>query len=117
MRILNPYFIQEAAFQFIGLPLNNGLMGKGVSDTQTETRSCLMKILNWEECPEKTRMVLCLRKMTFLQSPGFRCLRFISVCSLHANTYADMHSHMQYKVHRLLIFFFFKFMNTHTGTP
>lgn len=31
MRILNPYFIQEAAFQFIGLPLNKGLMGKGVS--------------------------------------------------------------------------------------
>lgn len=31
IRILNPYFIQEAAFQFIGLPLNNGLMGKGVS--------------------------------------------------------------------------------------
>ncbi|KAL7841998.1 hypothetical protein SRHO_G00236870 [Serrasalmus rhombeus] len=29
MRILNPYFIQEAAFQFIGLPMNNGLMGKG----------------------------------------------------------------------------------------
>ncbi|XP_018590311.1 ST3 beta-galactoside alpha-2,3-sialyltransferase 3b isoform X2 [Scleropages formosus] len=29
MRILNPYFIQEAAFQFIGLPQNNGLMGKG----------------------------------------------------------------------------------------
>ncbi|XP_068456943.1 ST3 beta-galactoside alpha-2,3-sialyltransferase 3b isoform X1 [Clinocottus analis] len=29
MRILNPYFIQEAAFQFIGLPFNNGLMGKG----------------------------------------------------------------------------------------
>ncbi|KAI1883315.1 hypothetical protein AGOR_G00243930 [Albula goreensis] len=29
MRILNPYFIQEAAFQFIGLPLNNGIMGKG----------------------------------------------------------------------------------------
>uniref|UniRef100_A0A665UKF3 Lactosylceramide alpha-2,3-sialyltransferase n=1 Tax=Echeneis naucrates TaxID=173247 RepID=A0A665UKF3_ECHNA len=29
MRILNPYFIQEAAFQFIGLPLNNGVMGKG----------------------------------------------------------------------------------------
>uniref|UniRef100_A0A1A8FGW0 CMP-N-acetylneuraminate-beta-1,4-galactoside alpha-2,3-sialyltransferase n=1 Tax=Nothobranchius korthausae TaxID=1143690 RepID=A0A1A8FGW0_9TELE len=29
MRILNPYFIQEAAFHFIGLPLNNGLMGKG----------------------------------------------------------------------------------------
>ncbi|XP_029560180.1 CMP-N-acetylneuraminate-beta-1,4-galactoside alpha-2,3-sialyltransferase isoform X2 [Salmo trutta] len=28
MRILNPYFIQEAAFQFIGLPLNNGLIGK-----------------------------------------------------------------------------------------
>lgn len=31
IRILNPYFIQEAAFQFIGLPFNNGLMGKGVS--------------------------------------------------------------------------------------
>lgn len=30
IRILNPYFIQEAAFQFIGLPFNNGLMGKGV---------------------------------------------------------------------------------------
>ncbi|XP_066508523.1 ST3 beta-galactoside alpha-2,3-sialyltransferase 3b isoform X3 [Hoplias malabaricus] len=29
MRILNPFFIQEAAFQFIGLPMNNGLMGKG----------------------------------------------------------------------------------------
>ncbi|XP_061097319.1 ST3 beta-galactoside alpha-2,3-sialyltransferase 3b isoform X1 [Conger conger] len=29
MRILNPYFIQEAAFQFIGLPHNNGIMGKG----------------------------------------------------------------------------------------
>ncbi|XP_065132079.1 ST3 beta-galactoside alpha-2,3-sialyltransferase 3b isoform X5 [Paramisgurnus dabryanus] len=29
IRILNPYFIQEAAFQFIGLPQNNGLMGKG----------------------------------------------------------------------------------------
>lgn len=30
IRILNPYFIQEAAFQFIGLPFNNGVMGKGV---------------------------------------------------------------------------------------
>ncbi|XP_035380593.1 ST3 beta-galactoside alpha-2,3-sialyltransferase 3a isoform X3 [Electrophorus electricus] len=29
MRILNPYFIQEAAFWFIGLPHNNGLMGHG----------------------------------------------------------------------------------------
>ncbi|XP_017286249.1 ST3 beta-galactoside alpha-2,3-sialyltransferase 3b isoform X1 [Kryptolebias marmoratus] len=29
LRILNPFFIQEAAFQFIGLPFNNGLMGKG----------------------------------------------------------------------------------------
>ncbi|XP_045907277.1 ST3 beta-galactoside alpha-2,3-sialyltransferase 3b isoform X2 [Micropterus dolomieu] len=29
IRILNPFFIQEAAFQFIGLPLNHGLMGKG----------------------------------------------------------------------------------------
>lgn len=35
MRILNPYFIQEAAFQFIGLPLNKGLMGKGVSSQQS----------------------------------------------------------------------------------
>lgn len=30
MRILNPYFIQEAAFKFIGLPHNKGLMGRGV---------------------------------------------------------------------------------------
>ncbi|XP_064186732.1 ST3 beta-galactoside alpha-2,3-sialyltransferase 3a isoform X2 [Anguilla rostrata] len=29
MRILNPFFIQEASFRFIGLPHNNGLMGKG----------------------------------------------------------------------------------------
>uniref|UniRef100_A0A4W5QLB0 Lactosylceramide alpha-2,3-sialyltransferase n=1 Tax=Hucho hucho TaxID=62062 RepID=A0A4W5QLB0_9TELE len=29
MRILNPYFIQEAAFRFIGLPHNNGQMGRG----------------------------------------------------------------------------------------
>uniref|UniRef100_A0A671P599 ST3 beta-galactoside alpha-2,3-sialyltransferase 3b n=1 Tax=Sinocyclocheilus anshuiensis TaxID=1608454 RepID=A0A671P599_9TELE len=29
IRILNPYFIQEAAFKFIGLPNNNGLMGRG----------------------------------------------------------------------------------------
>ncbi|XP_031430308.1 CMP-N-acetylneuraminate-beta-1,4-galactoside alpha-2,3-sialyltransferase isoform X2 [Clupea harengus] len=29
MRILNPYFTQEAAFQFIGLPYNNGVMGRG----------------------------------------------------------------------------------------
>uniref|UniRef100_A0A673IJS6 CMP-N-acetylneuraminate-beta-1,4-galactoside alpha-2,3-sialyltransferase-like n=1 Tax=Sinocyclocheilus rhinocerous TaxID=307959 RepID=A0A673IJS6_9TELE len=35
IRILNPYFIQEAAFQFIGLPQNNGLMGKGVSNMLT----------------------------------------------------------------------------------
>lgn len=33
IRILNPYFIQEAAFQFIGLPINNYLMGKGVRHT------------------------------------------------------------------------------------
>lgn len=31
IRILNPYFIQEAAFTLIGLPFNNGLMGRGVS--------------------------------------------------------------------------------------
>ncbi|XP_068077772.1 ST3 beta-galactoside alpha-2,3-sialyltransferase 3a isoform X4 [Danio rerio] len=29
MRILNPYFIQEASFRLIGLPHNNGLMGRG----------------------------------------------------------------------------------------
>ncbi|KAJ7986380.1 hypothetical protein DPEC_G00339310 [Dallia pectoralis] len=29
MRILNPYFIQEAAFRLIGLPHNNGQMGRG----------------------------------------------------------------------------------------
>ncbi|XP_062843621.1 ST3 beta-galactoside alpha-2,3-sialyltransferase 3b isoform X2 [Trichomycterus rosablanca] len=29
LRILNPYFFQESAFKLIGLPLNNGLMGKG----------------------------------------------------------------------------------------
>ncbi|XP_028328526.1 ST3 beta-galactoside alpha-2,3-sialyltransferase 3b isoform X2 [Gouania willdenowi] len=40
MRILNPYFIQEAAFQFIGLPFNDGLMGKGFG------RSQLRKYLN-----------------------------------------------------------------------
>lgn len=34
IRILNPYFIQEAAFHFIGLPFNNGLMGKGVRHMQ-----------------------------------------------------------------------------------
>lgn len=32
MRILNPYFIQEASFKLIGLPHNNGQMGRGVSD-------------------------------------------------------------------------------------
>ncbi|KFV98466.1 CMP-N-acetylneuraminate-beta-1,4-galactoside alpha-2,3-sialyltransferase, partial [Fulmarus glacialis] len=32
IRILNPYFIQEAAFSFIGLPFNNGLMGRGVEE-------------------------------------------------------------------------------------
>ena len=30
IRILNPYFIQEAAFTLIGLPFNNGLMGRRV---------------------------------------------------------------------------------------
>lgn len=30
MRILNPYFIQEASFKLIGLPHNNGQMGRGV---------------------------------------------------------------------------------------
>lgn len=32
MRILNPYFIQEASFKLIGLPHNKGQMGMGVSD-------------------------------------------------------------------------------------
>ncbi|XP_016336801.1 CMP-N-acetylneuraminate-beta-1,4-galactoside alpha-2,3-sialyltransferase-like isoform X2 [Sinocyclocheilus anshuiensis] len=36
IRILNPYFIQEAAFQFIGLPQNNGLMGKGTQEIGLE---------------------------------------------------------------------------------
>lgn len=31
MRILNPYYIQEASFKLIGLPYNNGHMGRGVS--------------------------------------------------------------------------------------
>lgn len=44
IRILNPYFIQEAAFQFIGLPLNNGVMGKGVSATL---------IVMWSRAPKK----------------------------------------------------------------
>ncbi|KAI6063943.1 CMP-N-acetylneuraminate-beta-1,4-galactoside alpha-2,3-sialyltransferase isoform X3 [Aix galericulata] len=35
IRILNPYFIQEAAFSFIGLPFNNGLMGRGVGIKQS----------------------------------------------------------------------------------
>lgn len=39
IRILNPYFIQEAAFQFIGLPFNNGLMGKGVRRTPAHAHS------------------------------------------------------------------------------
>lgn len=30
MRILNPYYIQEASFKLIGLPYNNGQMGRGV---------------------------------------------------------------------------------------
>ncbi|XP_067330622.1 CMP-N-acetylneuraminate-beta-1,4-galactoside alpha-2,3-sialyltransferase-like isoform X5 [Channa argus] len=33
MRILNPYFIQEAAFQFMLLPKNNGEMGNGNTPT------------------------------------------------------------------------------------
>ena len=32
MRILNPYFIQEASFKLIGLPHYNGQMGRGVRD-------------------------------------------------------------------------------------
>lgn len=36
IRILNPYFIQEAAFSFIGLPFNNGLMGRGVGIKQNK---------------------------------------------------------------------------------
>ncbi|TST47727.1 CMP-N-acetylneuraminate-beta-1,4-galactoside alpha-2,3-sialyltransferase [Bagarius yarrelli] len=51
IRILNPYFIQEAAFQFIGLPLNNGLMGKGempaiVSSATAVLSGCLPKTHN-----------------------------------------------------------------------
>lgn len=41
IRILNPYFIQEAAFQFIGLPFNNGLMGKGVRGALNSCGKCV----------------------------------------------------------------------------
>lgn len=41
IRILNPYFIQEAAFQFIGLPFNNGLMGKGVRAAFSSCGKCV----------------------------------------------------------------------------
>lgn len=43
MRILNPHFIQEASFKLIGLPHNNGQMGRGVRDLlfpQQEQRDC-----------------------------------------------------------------------------
>ncbi|KAK2822190.1 hypothetical protein Q5P01_022255 [Channa striata] len=33
IRILNPYFIREAAFQLIGLPSHNGIMSKGNTPT------------------------------------------------------------------------------------
>lgn len=42
IRILNPFFIQEAAFQFIGLPFNNGLMGKGVRHMQPHTYNVMI---------------------------------------------------------------------------
>ncbi|KAI2516680.1 ST3 beta-galactoside alpha-2,3-sialyltransferase 3 [Homo sapiens] len=38
IRILNPYFIQEAAFTLIGLPFNNGLMGRGCGSDHGTTR-------------------------------------------------------------------------------
>uniref|UniRef100_A0A671KWY6 CMP-N-acetylneuraminate-beta-1,4-galactoside alpha-2,3-sialyltransferase-like n=1 Tax=Sinocyclocheilus anshuiensis TaxID=1608454 RepID=A0A671KWY6_9TELE len=46
IRILNPYFIQEAAFQFIGLPQNNGLMGKGNIPTLGTVEMPLLSCLN-----------------------------------------------------------------------
>lgn len=45
IRILNPYFIQEAAFHFIGLPFNNGLMGKGVRHTQGALPTAMERLL------------------------------------------------------------------------
>ncbi len=39
MRILNPYFIQEASFKLIGLPHNNGQMGTGVRDVLFSSQS------------------------------------------------------------------------------
>lgn len=59
IRILNPYFIQEAAFSFIGLPFNNGLMGRGVGikqrkqnlregcETKQQTRLTLFLFFLW----------------------------------------------------------------------
>ena len=59
IRILNPYFIQEAAFSFIGLPFNNGLMGRGVGikqskqnqkdgwDTRQQSRLTLFLVFLW----------------------------------------------------------------------
>lgn len=53
MRILNPYFIQEAAFQFIGLPLNNGQMGRGVRHTDTFTTSLFTRFLSMTSTPSE----------------------------------------------------------------
>lgn len=54
IRILNPYFIQEAAFQFIGLPFNNGLMGKGVRCMQVHTD----KVIIFQGCNTDTTLLI-----------------------------------------------------------
>ncbi|TVK90574.1 CMP-N-acetylneuraminate-beta-1,4-galactoside alpha-2,3-sialyltransferase [Bagarius yarrelli] len=50
IRILNPHFIQEAAFQFIGLPHNNGLMGRGVIFL---INACLLEIVVGQRLEDK----------------------------------------------------------------
>lgn len=54
IRILNPYFIQEAAFSFIGLPFNNGLMGRGVGMKESKQN----QRGGWEQAAELAAIVL-----------------------------------------------------------
>lgn len=56
IRILNPYFIQEAAFQFIGLPFNNGLMGKGVRHMQAH----IDNVIILQKCNTTTTLLIIL---------------------------------------------------------
>ncbi|XP_051789204.1 LOW QUALITY PROTEIN: ST3 beta-galactoside alpha-2,3-sialyltransferase 3a [Erpetoichthys calabaricus] len=52
VRILNPYFIQEAAFHFIGLPLNNGIMGRGVCEGIYPTLGTVAITMSLHNCDE-----------------------------------------------------------------